>query len=98
MSDSDAPREVIREFLVAALGDDTLEFDTDIFELQYVTSLFALELVTFVERKFGIAIDTDDLDLDNFRSADRIESFVQRKRQNAAGASVGAAPGDEATR
>ncbi|TGA92970.1 acyl carrier protein [Streptomyces sp. MZ04] len=53
--------------------------DDDYFALGLVNSLFALELVTFVERRFGLEVGVEDLDLDHFRTVGRLTDFVLRK-------------------
>ncbi|MFD7237687.1 acyl carrier protein [Streptomyces syringium] len=70
--------EEITEFLTAALRRPVAP-DDDYFELGLANSLFALELVTFVEERFSIAVEVEDLDLDSFRTAERITRFVSRK-------------------
>ena len=50
--------------------------DDDYFELGLVNSLFALELVSFVERQFGLVVEVEDLELDHFRTIDRLTGFV----------------------
>jgi len=70
---------VVRAFLEGSLDSEPLDRDADVFALGYVNSLFALELVTFVERRFGVEVDTDDLELDNFRSIAAIANFVRVK-------------------
>ncbi|HEX2058860.1 MAG TPA: phosphopantetheine-binding protein [Actinomycetota bacterium] len=56
------------------LGDDD-----DMFATGYVNSMFAMQLVQFVESEFGITVESDDLELDNFRTVSAIASFVERK-------------------
>ncbi|MFI6317533.1 acyl carrier protein [Nonomuraea sp. NPDC050556] len=68
----------IREFLESALGQD-IGPDDDYFAKGIVDSLFALELVTFLEHRFGFEIDVDDLSLDNFRTASSVAAFVRKK-------------------
>jgi acyl carrier protein len=46
-------------------------------------SLFALQLLDFVEREFGIAVANEDMELDNFRSIEAIAAFVARRRSQA---------------
>jgi acyl carrier protein len=41
--------------------------------------MFALQLVMFVEKQFGITVDSEDLELDNFRSLSAIAGLVERK-------------------
>jgi acyl carrier protein len=56
------------------LGDDGNLFETGI-----VNSLFAVQLMTFVERQFGIEIGMDDLEIENFKSINATAAFVARK-------------------
>ena len=37
-----------------------------------------MQLVLFVEKEFGIAIENEDLDIDNFRSIQAITELVER--------------------
>jgi acyl carrier protein len=69
----------ILAFLTSALGSADIGRQDDIFALGYVNSLFALELVTFIERRFAAEVDVDDLDLDNFRSVEKMAELVRRK-------------------
>jgi len=70
-----------RFFPVKELADDT-----DIFRLGFVNSMFAVQLVNFVEHEFGIEIENEDMELDNFRSVGALLGLVQRKT------ATGAAP------
>jgi acyl carrier protein len=38
-----------------------------------------MQLVLFVEHEFGISIDNEDLDINNFRTIDAIAHLVERK-------------------
>ncbi|WP_433364817.1 hypothetical protein [Streptosporangium sp. CA-115845] len=51
----------------------------DLFELGLVNSLFALQLVQFVENEFSITAEREDLDINNFCSIDTLTAFVLRK-------------------
>lgn len=73
----------IKEFLQKRLGSGVLFTDEDdIFKLGLVNSLFALELVVFLENKFNIQVENQDLDLRNFNSLNNLEQFIQKKKQN----------------
>ena len=80
------PREGVRAevsaFLAATLGQE-LGDDDDYFALGLVSSMLAIELVTFVEHRFGFAVDVDDLDLDNFRTVARLTDFVLARTEPA---------------
>ena len=71
--------ERIRAFFASALPENPLEPHQDYFALGLVNSLLALELVTYVEKSFTIRVDVEDLDLDNFRTMNRIAAFVRGK-------------------
>ncbi|MFF8288753.1 acyl carrier protein [Streptomyces sp. NPDC016309] len=70
--------EQITGFLSAALRRPVGP-DDDYFAQGLVDSLFALELVTFVESHFALDVQVEDLDLDSFRTANRIAEFVRHK-------------------
>jgi len=77
----------IKEFLSRFFRQHDLQPDEDIFALGFVNSLLAMQLVTFVEKQFGITVEDEDLDLDNFRSLAAMNALVERKRAAAAAAS-----------
>ena len=69
------------EMNLAFLDEEVaLEYDDNIFDLGYVDSLFALQLVSHLEEAFGIEITDQDLDISNFSSVKAIVEFVDRKR------------------
>lgn len=70
----------IREFLGQHIKSSQLTDDTDIFATGLVTSLFAMQIVLFVEGTFGIMLDSDDLMLDNFRTVNALTDLVSRKQ------------------
>ena len=46
-----------------------------------IDSLKMLDLISFIEKQFGVAIDEDEMMPDNFESVNAIVSFVQEKRR-----------------
>jgi acyl carrier protein len=70
----------IREFLARFFRSREIGDDEDIFELGFVNSLLAMQLVSFVEKEFGVTVEDEDLDLDNFRSIAALDALVERKR------------------
>ncbi|MBF0201578.1 MAG: acyl carrier protein [Desulfamplus sp.] len=76
------PEEItlkIKNFAGQYVNTDNIEADTDLFASGMVNSLFAMQLVLFVEKEFGIKVENEDLDIDNFKSLDAIHLFIQRK-------------------
>lgn len=53
--------------------------DEDIFQRAVVDSLFAIQLVGFVEQEFSISVEPTDLDINNFCSVSALTRFVKRK-------------------
>lgn len=76
-------KEQIRDFIDDNLNiyEDDLHFsDNDnIFALGFVDSLFALKLVTFIEKEYAIKVENEDLSLTNFNSVDNIVDFIRVK-------------------
>ncbi|HEY0836033.1 MAG TPA: phosphopantetheine-binding protein [Azospirillum sp.] len=83
MANSDVIK-TIGDFVARAFERDSVPAEEDIFASGFTNSLFAMQLVDFVERAFGIELDTDDLDMDNFRSVARLAALVERKSARAA--------------
>ncbi|ANY69428.1 D-alanyl carrier protein [Paenibacillus sp. BIHB 4019] len=69
----------IKKFLSRFFRKHELGDDEDIFALGFVNSLFAMQLVMFLEKEFALTIDSRDMDLDNFRSINRMVSLIQEK-------------------
>lgn len=74
------PRQQIRDFVSRFFRGHDLADDEDMFASGYVNSLFAMQLVQFVEGTFGITVESDDLEIDNFRTVDAIAALVERKQ------------------
>ncbi|HUQ61468.1 acyl carrier protein [Lentzea sp.] len=50
--------------------------DEDLFAAGVVSSLFALELVVYLEKAHGVEVEGEYLSIDNFRTISRIEKMV----------------------
>ena len=74
----------IKQFLARFFKDYNLRDDEDIFSLGFVNSLFAMQLVLFVEQTFHIVIENEDLDIDNFRTINALSNLIARKTTLAA--------------
>lgn len=70
----------IRQFLTQTFKNDSLEDHTDIFAIGPVNSLFAMQLILFVEQQFHLSIENEDLELDNFRTIDALANLIERKQ------------------
>ena len=82
-SDPNQVKEAIRAFIQASINLDGFGNNENLFETGIVNSLFAVQLMTFIERTFKIEVGADDLDIENFKSIDATAAFVARKRETA---------------
>jgi acyl carrier protein len=73
------PRVDIRQFILSRFPGVDFADSEDIFHLGVATSLFAMELVMFVEKHFGLQIPNEELELSNFRSVDAMAGLVERR-------------------
>lgn len=78
-------RHDIRSFLENFIGEEDFSDEDDIFALGLVSSLMAMQLVLFVEKTLAIRVESEDLDLDNFRSIARMDVFMRSKTVSAHG-------------
>jgi methoxymalonate biosynthesis acyl carrier protein len=84
-----AVRERTRQYLNSSLSREIRD-DEDIFAAGFVNSLFAAQLVTFVESEFGIVVENDELELAYFSSVDAITDFVGYKADKGRASADGA--------
>lgn len=71
-------RSRISGYVRPAIVEEISDAD-DLFERGLVNSMFALQLVQFVENEFSITAEREDLDIKNFCSIDTLTAFVLRK-------------------
>jgi acyl carrier protein len=77
-----AETEPLRDFIRRQfLFDENAELgDSDPLFPDVIDSLGVMEVVDFVEERYGVSIGEDDLLADNFRSLDAIAALVDRNR------------------
>ena len=76
---SASARSLIRQFIQSSINLDGVGDDENLFAAGIVNSLFAVQLTTFVESRFGLDLGADDLDIENFKSIAAAAEFVARK-------------------
>lgn len=70
----------IKAFMAHFFRDASLQEDDNIFERGYINSLFAMQLVLFLEQEFQIVIENEDLDMHNFETINAIALLIEQKR------------------
>jgi acyl carrier protein len=68
----------IQSFIEGRFPQGRIETDKDIFSLGYINSLFAMELVMFLEKTFTVTVPNDELRIDNFRTVEAMTALVER--------------------
>ena len=77
---ADQTQQKIAAFFALHLHTTDIAPDQDVFTAGLANSLFAVQIVMFVEKEFGLTVENEDLELDNFRSINAIAGFVARKQ------------------
>ncbi|MEK4477172.1 phosphopantetheine-binding protein [Paenibacillus sp. FSL R7-0048] len=70
----------IEHFLLRMFRVNTIGLHDDIFALGSINSLFAMQLILFLEKEFKIRIENQDMDLNQFKTLASITELVERKR------------------
>lgn len=73
--------KIIMGFLEKYFDVSKVNKDDNIFELGFVNSLFAMQMVSFIENEFDFEIRNDELNLDNFKSINSILAFISSKSE-----------------
>jgi methoxymalonate biosynthesis acyl carrier protein len=79
MSHKDKIRAFIMENILSWDQDAELEDDANIFKLGFVNSLFAMQLLGYLEQEFSIHISNSEMKIDNFSSVNNILALVEKK-------------------
>ena len=74
-------KKIISTYILQNADIEDIDYDYRIFYEGLVRSLFAIDLMTFLERKFDIKIKLEDLDMENFQTINTIFKFVNEKRE-----------------
>jgi methoxymalonate biosynthesis acyl carrier protein len=79
IADPNGIKETLRRYILNSVAVTHLDDDANLFESGIVNSLFAVQLMTFVEKAFAIEVATEDLDIENFKSLNATAAFVLHK-------------------
>ena len=64
----------------ALTGKETIGVDDPLIEEGIIDSLGIIQLLDYISQEFGIEIDADELQPENFASIRAIENLIERKR------------------
>ncbi|MDQ7825989.1 MAG: phosphopantetheine-binding protein [Candidatus Eremiobacteraeota bacterium] len=72
-------RKDIRSYLSRLIRVSEIADDDDLFSTGLISSLFAMQLVLFVEKTYRIRIENEDLARRNFSSIRAVAELITRK-------------------
>ena len=78
-------KERIYQFLTKLKKADGLEYDTELFKSKYITSLFALQIVQFIEKEFHIKLGRKDITEANFHTINAMAELVHQRLSSGRG-------------
>lgn len=81
-------KDTVREYISTSINVANWKDDENLFESGLVNSLFAVQLMTFIEKTFAIEVGPEDLDIENFKSLNAMTAFVLQKNGQAHAAVV----------
>jgi acyl carrier protein len=75
-------RPIITDYIKSEFvrGDSGVDIDTaNLLEEEIIDSLGIFTLVSFIEDKFGVAVDPEEVNLDNFETVSAVTKLVEGK-------------------
>lgn len=70
----------LRALFSKALGVDVPSPDTDLLATGRLDSVGFVELLMQLEKRFGLRVELDDVEVDHFRSLAAIAAFISERR------------------
>ena len=76
----------LRQYIMSGLGRevDGVADDESLLEAGVIDSMGVLELVSFIEKQYRIAVSEDEMMPENFDTVDAIAAFVSRRQNDGA--------------
>jgi methoxymalonate biosynthesis acyl carrier protein len=71
--------ETVKSFMKHYIKKDDLKEEDNIFDQGLISSLFLVQLVSFIEEEYGISIPNEELDMDHFKDINSIASLIKSR-------------------
>lgn len=75
-------KEIIRNFIGRFIKRGNVGDDDNLFEQSGINSLFAMQLILFLEKEFDVTLDDDELNLERISSVNAIANLVESKKNS----------------
>lgn len=74
--------EELLTFLGRYFDTELVNKSTDLFSTGLVNSLFSMQLLMFLEKTYGITVENEDINIENFHTIEAILKYIERKKDN----------------
>jgi len=71
--------QLIAYFKENAGADLEVSYDTLLVEDGVIDSMGVMDLIAFIEKTFGVSMEMDDLEIENFATINHIKTFIVNK-------------------
>jgi acyl carrier protein len=78
MGDLETVREKILQIFLECFDTQLASADVDLLEGRFVDSLRIVDLVFELEQRFGVTLDFEELEIEDFRTISRLAERLQR--------------------
>ncbi len=75
----DSIKQELKQFLFKSFKINSIKDDQDIFDTGVVHSLFFIQLLIFIEKKFKIELNSEEFNITGLRSIDAISHLIESK-------------------
>lgn len=74
-------KEKLEKYILKLTNESSIDHDLNLFDSNLLTSLDALDLISFIEETFNISISEDDISMENLGSINSMLTMVERLKQ-----------------
>lgn len=73
--------EKVLAFVAKHVSGGDVGLEDNLFELGLVHSLFAMQMILFIEKEFDIELDDDDLDFEKIKNVKMICQLIEENKE-----------------
>ncbi len=78
---TEAILEKVKSYILRTIDGTEITEDTDLFQTGVIHSLFAVQLVVFIEKAFHLELEEEDLTQENMRTIRNIAELIEEKQE-----------------
>ena len=71
----------VKQYILRSVDEQDITEDTDLFETGIIHSLFAIQLVIFIEKTFHLELEEEDMTTENMKSIRTIAKLIEEKQE-----------------